>query len=225
MVADSMTDILIVEDHQELARLLERFLVAENYTVRIAGSGEQAIEIFEQSRVKLVILDIMLPGMDGFAVCRKIRGDGDIPILIVSARGQKEDQLCGLVSGADDYIEKPYDIDIMLAKIRNIFKHRYSQDEIIDGNLCLNKIRRTVFKDGLPIALTVKEFELLQLFMEQKGKALRKEYLFGKVWGTDSFSEPQTLTVHIRLLRQKIEEDPKCPKRIVTVWGIGYQFL
>ena len=168
---------------------------------------------------------MMLPGMDGFAVCRKIRGEGDIPILIVSAKGQKEDQLCGLMSGADDYIEKPYDIDIMLAKIRNIFKHRYSQDEITDGNLCLNKIRRTVYKDGLQIELTTKEFELLQLLMEQKGKALRKEYLFGKVWGMDSFSEPQTLTVHIRLLRQKIEEDPKRPKRIVTVWGIGYQFL
>jgi len=225
MVTDSMTDVLIVEDHQELAQLLQRFLIAENYTESIAGSGEQALEIFASDSVKLVILDIMLPGMDGFAVCRKIRGEGDIPILIVSAKGQKEDQLCGLMSGADDYIEKPYDIDIMLAKIRNIFKHRYSQDEITDGNLCLNKIRRTVYKDGLQIELTAKEFELLQLLMEQKGKALRKEYLFGKVWGMDSFSEPQTLTVHIRLLRQKIEEDPKRPKRIVTVWGIGYQFL
>ena len=160
-----------------------------------------------------------------FAVCSKLREHADTLILIVSSRTGKEDKLNGFDLGADDYIEKPYDIDIMLAKIRNIFKHRYSQDEITDGNLCLNKIRRTVYKDGLQIELTAKEFELLQLLMEQKGKALRKEYLFGKVWGMDSFSEPQTLTVHIRLLRQKIEEDPKRPKRIVTVWGIGYQFL
>lgn len=220
-----MTDILIVEDHEELAQLLSSFLHAENYTVCIANSGEQALELFESGSVKLVILDIMLPGMDGFAVCRKIRSVCDVPMIIVSAKGQKEDQLNGLMSGADDYIEKPYDIDIMLAKIRNIFKHRYSQDEIVDGDLCLNKIRRTVHKNGLLIELTAKEFALLLLFMENKGKALRKEYLFGQIWGMDSFSEPQTLTVHIKWLRKKIEEDPKNPKRIVTVWGVGYQFL
>ena len=220
-----MVDILIVEDHAELAQLLSGFLRAEHYSVCIANSGELALEMFASGSIKLVILDIMLPGMDGFAVCRKIRSVCDVPIIIVSAKGQKEDQLNGLVSGADDYIEKPYDIDIMLAKIRNIFKHRYSQDEIVDGDLCLNKIGRTLHKNGVLVELTSKEFELLLMLMENKGKALRKEHLFGQIWGMDSFSEPQTLTVHIKWLRKKIEEDPKNPKRIVTVWGVGYQFL
>ena len=225
MEAGNGTDILIVEDNQELARLLCSFLRAERYTVSVAYSGEQALEQCVSGNIKLVILDIMLPGVDGFAVCRKIRSFGEIPILIVSAKSQKEDQLTGLLAGADDYIEKPYDIDIMLAKIRNIFKHRYSQDVIKDGDLCLNKMKHTLHKKGLLVELTAKEFDLLQLLMEHKGKALRKEYLFGKVWGMGSFSEPQTLTVHIKWLRQKIEEDPKNPKRIVTVWGVGYQFV
>ncbi len=218
-------DILIVEDQKELVQLLCTFLQAEHYTVLAAGGGEEALELYEQHNPRLVILDIMLPGMDGFAVCKKIRDTGSTPILIVSAKNGKEDQLNGLLLGADDYIEKPYDIDIMLAKIRNIFKHRYAQDELTDGNLCLNRITRIVLKDGKPLELTAKEFDLLQLFMEQKGKALRKEYLFGQIWGMDSFSEMQTLTVHIKWLRQKIEEDPKKPKRILTVWGIGYRFV
>lgn len=184
-----MADILIVEDQQELARLLSSFLHAENYSTCIADNGEQALALFASGGIKLVILDVMLPGMDGFAVCRKIRSMDDVPILIVSAKNRKEDQLNGLVSGADDYIEKPYDIDIMLAKIRNIFKYRYSQDEIMDGTLCLNKMRRTVHKNGVLVEMTSKEFDLLQLFMENKGKALRKEYLFGQVWGIDSFSD------------------------------------
>ena len=218
-------DILIVEDQKELVQLLCTFLQAEHYTVLAAGGGEEALELYEQHNPRLVILDIMLPGMDGFAVCKKIRDTGSTPILIVSAKNGKEDQLNGLLLGADDYIEKPYDIDIMLAKIRNIFKHRYAQDELTDGNLCLNRITRIVLKDGKPLELTAKEFDLLQLFMERKGKALRKEYLFGQIWGMDSFSEMQTLTVHIKWLRQKIEEDPKKPKRILTVWGIGYRFV
>ena len=218
-------DILIVEDQKELVQLLCTFLQAEHYTVLAAGGGEEALELYEQHNPRLVILDIMLPGMDGFAVCKKIRDTGSTPILIVSAKNGIEDQLNGLLLGADDYIEKPYDIDIMLAKIRNIFKHRYAQDELTDGNLCLNRITRIVLKDGKPLELTAKEFDLLQLFMEQKGKALRKEYLFGQIWGMDSFSEMQTLTVHIKWLRQKIEEDPKKPKRILTVWGIGYRFV
>ncbi|MCI8889786.1 MAG: response regulator transcription factor [Eubacterium sp.] len=218
-------DILIIEDQKELAQLLRTFLQAEHYTVITAGSGEEAMELYERRHPRLVILDIMLPGMDGFTVCKKIRDTAGTPILIVSAKNGKEDQLNGLLLGADDYIEKPYDIDIMLAKIRNIFKHRYAQDELTDGNLCLNRMTRMAFKDGNPLELTAKEFDLLQLLIEQKGKALRKEYLFGQIWGMDSFSEMQTLTVHIKWLRQKIEEDPKKPERILTVWGIGYRFV
>ena len=219
-----MLDILIVEDNRELAQLLCDFLRAEGYSVSLADSGEKALELFERYGAKLVVLDIMLPGMDGFAVCAKMRQYGDTPILIVSAKTQKDDKLNGLMLGADDYIEKPYDIDILLAKIRGIFKRRYAIDELTDGELCLNRITRSVSKAGQPLSLTAKEFDLLWLLMENKGKPMSKEALFRQVWGSDSFSEQQTLTVHIKWLRQKIEEDPKHPTHLLTVWGVGYQY-
>ncbi len=219
-----MTDILIVEDEKELAGLLCDFLRGENYTVSVAETGEKALSLYEKYGAKLVVLDIMLPGMDGFAVCRKIREESNTPILIVSARTGKEDKLNGLVLGADDYIEKPYDIDIMLAKIDGIFKRRYAVDELIDGDLKINKIARTVYKNDTQIDMTAKEFDLLLLLMENKGKSLSKEYLFNQIWGSDSFSEQQTLTVHIKWLREKIEDDKKNPKHILTVWGVGYKY-
>ena len=220
-----MTDILVVEDNKELAGLLCDFLRAENYIVSIAEDGEKALHLYEQYGAKLVVLDIMLPGLDGFAVCKKIRELGNTPVLIVSAKTEKEDKLNGLFLGADDYIEKPYDIDIMLAKIKGIFKRQYSMDDITDGNLRLNKVNRTAYKENQPLELTAKEFDLLLLLIENKGKVLKKEFIFRQIWGSDSFSELQTLTVHIKWLRQKIEENPKSPKRLLTVWGVGYQFL
>lgn len=220
-----MTDILIIEDNRELADLLCNFLRAENYTVSVAESGEKALTLYEKYGARLIVLDIMLPGIDGFAVCAKIRKQGNTPILIVSAKTEKEDKLNGLLLGADDYIEKPYDIDIMLAKISGIFKRRYAMDEITDGNLRLNKLTRTVYKNNNLIEMTAKEFELLLMFMENKGQALSKEYIFNRIWGSDSFSEQQTLTVHIKWLRQKIEDDPKNPQKILTVWGMGYKYI
>jgi len=222
---EDKTDILIVEDNKELATLLCDFLRAENYTVSVAESGEKALSLYEKYGARLVVLDIMLPGMDGFAVCAKIREQSNTPILIVSAKTEKEDKLNGLVLGADDYIEKPYDIDIMLAKISGIFKRRYAMDEIVDGTLRLNKVSRTAYKKDIPIDMTAKEFDLLQLLMENKGKALTKEYLFNEIWGSDSFSEQQTLTVHMKWLREKIEDDPKKPQKLLTVWGVGYKYV
>ena len=220
-----MTDILIVEDNRELSELLCDFLRAEHYSVAVAESGERALKIYGEAGAKLVILDIMLPGMDGFAVCRKMREEGNTPILIVSAKTAKEDKLNGLILGADDYIEKPYDIDIMLAKIDGIFKRRYALDTLSDGELVVNRAARTVTRGGKIVEMRVKEFDLLVLLMEQKGRALSKEYIFNQIWGNESISEPQTLTVHIKWLREKIEEDPKYPKRILTVWGVGYCYV
>lgn len=220
-----MLDILIVEDNPEIAQLLCDFLRAEDFSVSVAGSGEKALAIYERYGAKLVVLDVLLPGIDGFAVCSKIREQSNTPILIVSAKTEKDDKLTGLLMGADDYIEKPYDVDILLAKIRGIFRRRYAQDELVDGDLRLNKATHSLTKDGTLIELTGKEFDLLRLLMENKGKALSKEYLFSQVWGSDSFSELQTLTVHIKWLRQKIENDPKKPTKILTVWGVGYQYV
>ena len=151
-----MTDILIVEDNKELAGLLCDFLRAEDYVVSVAESGERAMALYERYGARLLVIDVMLPGMDGFAICSRIREESNTPILIVSAKTTKDDMLTGLLLGADDYIEKPYDIDILLAKIKGIFKRRYSLDEISDGNLALNRESRTVYKNGVQMEMTAK---------------------------------------------------------------------
>ncbi|MGI5977012.1 MAG: response regulator transcription factor [Candidatus Limivicinus sp.] len=219
-----MTDVLIIEDNEEIGTLLQDFLKSEGFTSVLCGSGREGLEFFKSQGARLVVLDIMLPGMDGFAVCQAIRKEADTPLLIVSARTEKEDKLNGLILGADDYIEKPYDIDLLLAKIHGIFKRRYGDSKIVCGDLTLDKKARRVLKAGTELKITGKEFELLQIFMENPGRTLSKEALFARVWGNDSFSELQTLTVHINWLREKIEKDAKNPVHIVTVWGVGYRF-
>lgn len=219
-----MLDILIVEDNKEIGTLLCDFLRKENYTVSVAETGEKALALWEKYGAKLIVLDIMLPGMDGFALCSKIRETSNTHILIASAKVEKSDKLKGLNLGADDYIEKPYDIDILIAKIKGIFKRKYAREEIVEGNLCLNTVQQVLFVDGEKRDVTEKEFELLKLLIENKGVTMKKEYLFNTVWGSDSESELQTLTVHIKWLREKIEEDPKKPKHIITEWGVGYRF-
>ncbi|WP_303805503.1 response regulator transcription factor [Ruminococcus flavefaciens] len=219
-----MTDILIVEDNAELCGLLCDFLRAENYTVSTAETAEKALSLYEKYGARLVLLDINLPGLDGFAVCKKIREQDNIPIIILTARVDKEDKLNGILLGADDYIEKPYDIDILIAKIKGIFRRRLALDVITEGDITLNIADGTVFKSGEPLAMTAKEFELLRLLIENKGQTLGKDFIFNRIWGSDSESEQQTLTVHIKWLRQKIEDDPKAPVRILTVWGKGYRW-
>ncbi len=220
-----MIDILITEDNKELSTLMSDFLRNAGYTVTVADTGEKALTIFEKYGARMVLLDVMLPGMDGFSVCDRIRKISDTPIFILSAKGGKNDKLNGLIIGADDYLEKPFDIDILLAKIAGVFKRRYSLDEVTSGDLRLNKAEKIAYRNDIPIEMTNKEFELLQLLIENPNKTLTKEYLFNKIWGSDSFSEQQTLTVHIKWLREKIEENPKKPVRIQTVWGVGYKFV
>ena len=219
-----MLDILIVEDNKEIGTLLCDFLRKENYAVSIADTGEKALAMYEKYGAKLIVLDIMLPGMDGFAVCSKIRETSNTHILIASAKVEKNDKLKGLNLGADDYIEKPYDIDILIAKIKGIFKRKYGQEEIVEGNLRLNTVQQSLFVDGQKKDITEKEFELLKLLIENKNVTMKKEYLFNTVWGSDSDSELQTLTVHIKWLREKLEEEPKKPPHIITEWGVGYRF-
>ncbi|MBP5580163.1 MAG: response regulator transcription factor [Ruminococcus sp.] len=219
-----MTDILIVEDNAELSGLLCDFLRSESYTVSVAETAEKALSLYEKYGARLVLLDINLPGLDGFAVCKRIREQDNIPIIILTARVDKEDKLNGILLGADDYIEKPYDIDILIAKIKGIFKRRLALDVITEGDITLNIADETVTKNGEPLAVTAKEFELLRLLIENKGQTLGKDFIFNRIWGSDSESEQQTLTVHIKWLRQKIEDDPKTPTRILTVWGKGYRW-
>ena len=221
-----MTDILMVEDERELAGLLRIYMEKAGYTVRWAASGEEALDCLRRDTVKMLLLDITLPGMDGFAVCREVRKTDSVPVLIISARVGKEDQLNGFRLGADDYIEKPVDPDLLVAKIGSLFARAYrasvEKDVLYSGSLMIDRSARRVYRDKVPVELNVKEYELLLLLAENPGKTLDKDYLFDQIWGADSFSENQTLTVHIKMLRNKIEEDPRKPVRIRTVWGVGY---
>lgn len=223
-----MTDVLLVEDCEELNRLIRVFLERDGYKVQGVFSGEEALGFLEKERVKLIILDVSLPKMDGFAVCAKIREKSNLPLVFLSARVDKEDKMNGFLQGADDYVEKPVDMDILSAKIKALMRRNYSLKQentvIHSGAVSIDKEAKQVFFKNKKIALTVKEYELLTLLVENPGKTLHKEYLFNQIWGAESFSENQTLTVHIKMLRDKIEDNPKKPERIQTVWGIGYKY-
>lgn len=223
-----MKDILLVEDQLELAELIKLFLERDGYGVHHVSSGEEALDYLTRHRIKLMLLDIMLPGMDGFAVCRRVREQENTPILMMSARTGKDNQLNGFQLGADDYMEKPVDPDILAAKIRALMQRSYGtevkRDMLVSGQLTIDLNGRQLYKNKNLIALNVKEYELLHLLVQNSGKTLSKEFLFNTIWGADSFSENQMLTVHIKMLRKKIEENPKQPKRIKTVWGVGYRY-
>jgi DNA-binding response OmpR family regulator len=223
-----MVDLLLVEDNPELANLICAFLKKDGFSIINADSGEKALEFLEKEAFKIVLLDIMLPGIDGFTVCSCIRKNHNTPIIIMSAKVDKEAKINGFTLGADDYIEKPIDVDILSAKISALMKRNYELKEkrtiINSGAISINKEANEVYLNGKLLNMTSKEFELLLLLVENPGKTLRKDYIFNKIWGAESFSEEQTLTVHIKMLRDKIEDNPKKPKRIVTLWGVGYKY-
>lgn len=222
-----MNDILLVEDNEELAELIMAFLRRDGYTVCWVTTGKGAVSYMENHSVRLMLLDIMLPEMDGFAVCRAVRKQHNLPILIMSARSGREDKLSGYELGADDYVEKPVDGEILSAKVRALMQRAYGSRQkgpLVSGDLAIDLESRCVSLKGKPVELNVKEYELLLLFVRNPGKTLRKEFLFDRIWGSDSFSESQTLTVHVKRLRSKIEDNPREPKRIRTVWGVGYRY-
>lgn len=223
-----MKDILLVEDNVELAGLIRDFLKRDGSSVSYVTSGEDALSYLETQSVKLILLDIMLPEMDGFAVCRAIRAKWNMPVLIMSARAGKDDKLIGYELGADDYMEKPVDPEILNAKVKALIQRSYgmrSQSDLLtSGSITVDMTGMQVYQNGKAVEVNVKEYELLLLFLKNPGKTLRKEYIFGEIWGLDSNSENQTLTVHIKMLRSKIEGNPREPKRIQTVWGVGYRY-
>lgn len=221
-------DILLVEDQKDLAELLKLFLENAGYKVIWVESGEIAMDYLSKQSVRLVLLDVGLPGMDGFAVCSQIRKLASVPVIILSARTRKEEKLHGFELGADDYVEKPVDPDILVAKVSAVLK-RNGVDErqeklLYSGSLTIDTEARIVYLKGEKIECNSKEYELLLLFVKNPGKTLHKNYLFETIWGAYSESENQTLTVHIKMLRNKIEDNAREPKRIKTVWGVGYRY-
>lgn len=222
-----MYDILLVEDHQELATLLHAFLSKEGFSLFHVTSGEEALAWLQDHKSRVVLLDLTLPHMDGFAVCKAVRRKGDIPVVILSAKSDREAQLTAFELGADDYVLKPCDPDILSAKLRVLWNRVYgsTQDTVLtSGAIRIDTQARKVVLNDQPLELNVKEYELLLLFIKNEGKTLHKDFLFNEIWGSGCDSENQTLTVHIKMLRAKIEQDPRHPKRIQTVWGIGYRY-
>lgn len=223
-----MVDLLLVEDNLELADLICTFLKKDGFSIINVDNGEKALEFLEKEAFKIVLLDIMLPGIDGFTVCSSIRKNHNTPIIIMSAKVDKEDKINGFTLGADDYIEKPVDVDILSAKVSALMKRNYElkakRTIINSGAISINKVANEVYLDGKLLNMTSKVFELLLLLVENPSKTLRKDYIFNKIWGAESFSEDQTLTVHVKMLRDKIEDNPRKPKRIVTLWGVGYKY-
>ena len=220
--------ILLIDDNAELVSMISGILTKSGFeSIYTAGSCSSGLEVFLKEEPQLVILDIMLPDGDGFTLFRRLREQSQVPILFLSARDEDNDRLFGLGLGADDYIEKPVDPQILAAKIRAVLQRTsdlHRKETISCCGVVIERAQHRAFVDGNLMELNAKEFELLTLLVSNAGKTLRKEYIFASIWGMDSFSEQQTLTVHIKMLRDKIEKNPKQPQRIKTVWGVGYRF-
>ncbi|EGL17826.1 MULTISPECIES: response regulator transcription factor [unclassified Paenibacillus] len=228
--------ILIADDEKEIRELLKTYLERETYMADTAHNGEEALRLAEERDYSLIVLDLMMPIVDGIEVCRRLRQTSNVPILMLTAKDQEVDKLVGLSIGADDYITKPFSIHEVIARIKAHLR-RYkvlgsensenspaAETALTSGDLKLDPKTFTLTKDGEEIALTAKEFELLKFFMTNPEQVFTKTQIFRQVWNSDYLEDDNTVMVHIRKLRKKIEEDPSDPKRIVTVWGIGYKF-
>lgn len=226
-----MERILIIEDDSAIAEIERDYLEIEGFEVEIASDGLSGLERGLSGEFSLILLDLMLPGMDGFSVCRRLREELDIPILMVTARREDIDKIRGLGLGADDYIEKPFSPSVMVARVKaNIAQyqrlsgHRRSPDEIALGGIIVNTLTRRVSVDGHEVELKNKEYELLLFLMLNADTVFDKETLYEKVWGLDAMGINSTVAVHINRLREKIEKNPASPRHIETVWGAGYRF-
>ncbi|MFR2717196.1 MAG: response regulator transcription factor [Anaerococcus obesiensis] len=224
-----MSRILIVEDELDLANIIKDYLEKELYEVEICTEGDKAIEIFDKFKPSLVILDLMLPGMNGYEICQNIRIKSTIPILILSAKIDEFDKVKGLNLGADDYITKPFRPRELLARVNAQLRRSqvFNKEnlEIIEiENIRIYTKEYKVEKDGRDLDLSRNEFELLMFLSKNPRQVFSREQLYDRIWGFDSYGDLNTVTVTINRLRQKIEDNPKNPKYILTVWGVGYKF-
>ena len=221
--------ILVVDDEQLLVKGIKFNLENEGYTVDGAYDGKAALELFRERRYDLIILDLMLPEIDGLTVCRKIREESNVPIIMLTAKSEGRDKLIGFEYGADDYVTKPFDILELKARIRVILRRSgkmsaASEDCIEIGEIKADLLQRTVYAGKEVVDLTAKEFDLLATLMRSKGKIFSREKLLSEVWGKDFPADIRTVDVHVRRLREKLEKDDANPEYILTKWGVGYYF-
>lgn len=222
--------ILIVDDEEHILELIKFNLENNGYKVICANNGNDALKLARNEVPQLVILDLMLPGIDGYDVCREIRKDLSIstmPVIMTTAKSEELDKILGLELGADDYITKPFSVRELVARVKAVLRRTKTQygDKIYKiGDISIDFQKHEVIKNDTKIDLTLKEFELLQILIKNKGRVMTRDFLLDKVWGYEYIGETRTVDVHIRHLRQKIEDDDKNPKYIETIRGIGYRF-
>jgi len=227
-----MSRILIVEDDPDISAVERDYLELSDFEADIAETGTDGLAMVLEGGYDLVLLDLMLPGLDGFSVCRKIREKSDIPILLVTARREDVDKIRGLGYGADDYIEKPFSPSVLVARVKaNLAQYRRLKGETPEGNkelagggLRIDTDARRVFRGSDELQLKNKEYELLLFLMRHPNQVFSREDLYELIWGLESMGDNVTVAVHVNRLREKIEEDPSTPEHIQTVWGAGYRF-
>jgi DNA-binding response OmpR family regulator len=225
-----LTDVLLVDDEEIVRDVLTRYLEQEGFRVEVAADGEAALDLAARSRPDIVILDLMLPKIDGLEVFRRLRDDGDLPIVMLTAKSEEIDRVVGLELGADDYVTKPFSPREVVARIRAVLRRgerangERGDRVLVAGSLEIDRDRREVRRDGESLDLTRKEFDLLEVLASHPGVVFRRIDLLDRVWDSAWDGDSSTVTVHVRRLRSKIEVDPSAPRHIVTVWGVGYRF-
>ena len=229
--ATATSKVLIVEDEETLRFTLAHNLKREGYTVLTAARGDDGLKLARESQPDLIVLDVMLPGIDGIQICRLLRRDTDVPIIMLTALGGEGDRVAGLDVGADDYMAKPFGMRELMARVRALLRRsgpRSGPDLgptlVISGDLQLDRERREARRAGIALPMKPKEFELLLFFMQHPGRVFSREQILDEVWGYDFYGGPRTVDVHVRWLRQKMEDDPAVPARLRTVRGSGYLF-
>lgn len=220
--------VLVVDDEPLIREVVVRYLEREGYRVIEAGDGETARQLVQKHTPDLVVLDVMLPGVDGLEVCKWIRSQSDTPVILLTARGEETDRIVGLELGADDYVVKPFSPRELSVRVRNLLKRvgpTSSRDErLLFDRLAIDAATREVTKDGEPIRLTAREFDLLWFLASNPKRVFSRDHLMARVWGYEAAMDTGTVTVHMRRLREKVEDDPSRPSHLETVWGVGYRF-
>lgn len=220
--------ILIVDDEPNILETVELRLRKDGYSTFTAASAEEGMRLFRLVRPDLVLLDVMLPKQSGYDMCRTIRRDSHVPVIFLTARGGEDDRVTGLEIGGDDYIVKPFSLSELSARVRSVLRRSGSSIRTLEvvetGNLIINPKTHEATMDGKPVALSPKEFALLYFFAQNPGQVFSRETLLDRVWGADAYVSSRTVDVHIRWLRERIEQNPAHPERIITIRGVGYKF-
>jgi two-component system, OmpR family, response regulator RegX3 len=230
-MSDEAPRILIVEDEESLSDSVRYNLEREGYSVTVARDGRGALEAFRSQSPALVILDLMLPEVSGLDVCRAIRAESDVPIIMVTAKDSEADKVTGLELGADDYVTKPFSVRELVSRVRANLRRTAMRavatldDAVGGGTVEMDVARHEVRVQGEVVPFPPKEFELLETFLRRKGRLLTREFLIEEVWGPDYFGDTKTLDVHVKRLRRKIEREPHRPAHLLTVRGLGYKFV